>query len=101
VSRLLSKCRSRCRGVNAAVEVLRLLSRCEAAVEVSRLLSRCQGCCRGFEAAVEVLNSCRVPWRLTLFLFNNPVVLSAGIVGFVKSEVLAFLIPPKAAVEVK
>jgi hypothetical protein len=53
------------------------------------------------EAAVEVLNSCRIPWRLTLFLFNNPVASSAGIVRFVESEVLAFLIPPEAAVEVK
>jgi hypothetical protein len=48
-------------------------------------------------------NLCKVVWRLTLFLFlfNNLVVLLAGIVGFVESEVLAFLIPPKAAVKVK
>jgi hypothetical protein len=34
-------------------------------------------------------NLCKVSWRLTLFLFNNPVISSAGIVGFVESEVLA------------
>jgi hypothetical protein len=52
----------------AAVKVLRLMSRrsrppsrcqgryrgVEAAVEVSRLLLRCQGCCQGVKAAVEV-----------------------------------------------
>jgi hypothetical protein len=70
---------SRCRSVEAAVEVLMLLSRCEA--------------------AVEVLSSCKVPWRLTPFSLNHPVVLSAGIVRFVESEVLASLILPKAAVE--
>jgi hypothetical protein len=49
------------------------------------------------------INSCKVLWRLTLFLFlfNNPVVSSANIVKFVKLKVLAFLIPPKAAVKVK
>jgi hypothetical protein len=63
-----------------------------------------QGRCQGVEAAVKVFNSCRVPWRLTSFQFNNLVVSSAGIVGFVESEVLAFLISPKAycqGVEVK
>jgi hypothetical protein len=48
-----------------------------------------QGCCRGVKAAVAVLNLCKVPWRLILFPFNNPVVSSAGIIGFVESEVLA------------
>jgi hypothetical protein len=47
--------------VNTTVEVLRLLSRRETAVEVSRPLLKCRGCCRSggavvevFEAAVEV-----------------------------------------------
>jgi hypothetical protein len=47
VSRLLSRCRGRCRSVKAAVEVfeaavevLRLLLRCDAAVKVLRPLSK-------------------------------------------------------------
>jgi hypothetical protein len=48
-----------CRGVEAAVEVLKLLSRCNAAIEVLRRLStplsKCQGRRRGVEAAIEVL----------------------------------------------
>jgi hypothetical protein len=46
---------SRRRSVEAAVEVLRLLSRREAAVEMLRLLLRCGGCCQGVKAVVEVL----------------------------------------------
>jgi hypothetical protein len=48
VLRLLSKC-------DAAIEVSRLLSRCEAAVKVLRLLSRFRGRRQGVEAAVKVL----------------------------------------------
>jgi hypothetical protein len=40
VSRLLSRCQGRRRSVEAAVEVLKLLSRCDAAIEVSRPLLR-------------------------------------------------------------
>jgi hypothetical protein len=47
VSRPLSKCPCRCRSVEAAVEVWKLLSKREAAVEMLRLLLR-------REAAVEV-----------------------------------------------
>jgi hypothetical protein len=52
VSRLLSRCRGRRRSVEAAVEVLRPLSKCRAAVEVLRLLSRSRLQC--IEAAIEV-----------------------------------------------
>jgi hypothetical protein len=61
VSRLLWRCRGCCQGVKAADEVfeaaVEVSSRCrgvEAAVEVLRLLWRCEGCCGGVEAAVEV-----------------------------------------------
>jgi hypothetical protein len=125
--RLLSRCQGCCRGGKAAVEMSRQLSRCrsrhrgvEAAVEVSKPPSRCQGRRRGatlkafafhltnlFSLSMPSVcllfkkNSCRVPWRLTPFpfVFNNLVVSSDGIVGFIESEVLAFPVPPKAAVE--
>jgi hypothetical protein len=111
VSKPPSRCRGPCRTVKAAVEM-------------SKLPSRCQGCCQGvkgrrrgatlkasafhltnlfllFMPGVCLLfkNSCKVSWRLTSFPFNNPVVSSAGIIGFVESEVLDFLIPPKPAVK--
>jgi hypothetical protein len=54
VSKPLSRRQGRRRGVEAAVEALRLLSRCQAAVEELRLLSKCRGRCRSVEAAVEL-----------------------------------------------
>jgi hypothetical protein len=62
MSRPLSSCRSRCRGIEAAVEVARLLSRCQGCHRGARPLSRCRGCCQGVKAAVKVsrpLSRCR------------------------------------------
>jgi hypothetical protein len=51
----------------AAVKVLRPLSRCKAAIEVSRLLSRFRGRCRSVEAGVEVEAAIEVSRPLSRF----------------------------------